>query len=71
MRCVLKSLSVGAVLTATVSASGFAQSASINPPRVAAIRECNALASPFLSYTWGNWQLYIYRECRAEHGQTE
>ena len=70
MRCVLKSLSVGAVLTA-VTASAFAQSASISPARVAAIRECNALASPFLSYTWGNWQLYIYRECMARHGQKE
>jgi hypothetical protein len=28
-------------------------------------------ASPFALYTWGNWQLYLYRECMAKHSQIE
>jgi hypothetical protein len=72
MKGVWKSLSIGAVLTAAVSLSAFAQSPpQMSPDRAAAIRECNVFASPFALYTWGNWQLFLYRECMAKHGQIE
>jgi hypothetical protein len=69
MRYVL--LSVATLLATGVAAPVFAQSAKTDPPRAAAIHECNVLASPFLSYTWGNWQLYVYRACMARHHQVE
>jgi hypothetical protein len=39
--------------------------------RAAAIHECNTRAEKYLLHTWGNYQLYIYRACMAEHGQVE
>lgn len=69
MRWVVKSLSIGVVVAAAAASS--AQSAHMNSARAAAIRECNALASPYTLYTWGNWQLYLYRACMAKHGQIE
>jgi hypothetical protein len=71
MRCFIKSLSIGAALAAVVVSPIFGQSTDVNVARAAAIRECNILASPYLIYTWGNWQIYIYRECMAKHGQIE
>jgi hypothetical protein len=71
MRGVWISLSIGGALNAAVSLLAFAQSVQTTPPRAAAIHECNVFASPFALYTWGNWQLYLYRECMAKHGQIE
>jgi hypothetical protein len=71
MKYIIKSLSIGAALAAVVVSPVFGQSADVNVARAAAIRECNVLASPYLIYTWGNWQIYIYRECMAKHGQIE
>jgi hypothetical protein len=65
------SLAIGAVSTAVISLPAFAQSPEIKPDRAAAIHECNVFASPFALYTWGNWQLYLYRECMAKYGQSE
>jgi len=63
--------SIGATLAAVVASPIFGQSADVNPARAAAMRECNKLASPYLIYTWGNWQIYVYRRCMAKHGQIE
>ena len=71
MKRVLKLLPISAVLAVIASPCSFAQSADISRARVAAIRECNVRASPYKSYTWGDWELYIYRACMAEHGQKE
>ncbi len=67
----MKSLPLGMLFALIVASSAFAQSADMSPARVAAIRECNALASRYVLYTWGNWQLYVYRACMAKHGQIE
>jgi hypothetical protein len=71
MRYVLKSLSIGAVLVAIVATPALAQAPPVSPARAVAIRDCNILASPFALYTWGNWQIYLYRECMAKHDQIE
>jgi hypothetical protein len=62
------------MLLATMTTPGFAQSKA--PPmtaaRAAALHECNVKAQPFHNEsTWGNWELYIYRACMAEHHQVE
>jgi hypothetical protein len=67
----LKDLSIGAMLAAVVSSAALAQTGDMSGARAAAIHECNVLASPYALYTWGNWQLYIYRECMAKHGDIE
>jgi hypothetical protein len=71
MKSFIKSLFIGAALAAVVVSSVFGQTTDVNVARAAAIRECNILASPYLIYTWGNWQIYIYRQCMARHGQIE
>ena len=71
MRSFIKSLAIGVALAAVVVSPIFGQSAGVDPARAAAMRECNKLASPYLIYTWGNWQIYIYCECMAKHGQIE
>jgi hypothetical protein len=71
MRSFIKSLAIGAALAGVVVSPIFGQSNDVDPARAAAMRECNKLASPYLIYTWGNWQLYVYRQCMARHGQIE
>ena len=63
--------SIGATLAAVVASPIFGQPADVNVARAAAILECNKLASPYLIYTWGNWQIYVYCRCMAKHGQIE
>jgi len=67
-----------ALLVGAMSSPGFAQTKSyadnpehISAARAAALQECNARAEKYLLHTWGNYQLYIYRACMAEHGQAE
>jgi hypothetical protein len=71
MKHILKSLFIGALTTVVAAPAAFSQSGDLNAARAAAIRECNVFASPYLLYTWGNWQLYLYRECMAKRGQIE
>jgi hypothetical protein len=71
MICVLKLLSIAAALAACVASAVLAQPTDMNFTRTAAIRECCVQAAPYLLHTWGNWQLYVYRECMAKHGQME
>jgi hypothetical protein len=56
MRSFIKSLAIGAALAAVVVSPIFGQSHDVNPARAAAMHECNKLASPYVIYTWGNWQ---------------
>jgi hypothetical protein len=42
-----------------------------NASRNTAVRECSALAAPYREYTWGNYEIYQYRACMAQHGQVE
>ena len=65
------SLSIGAVFTAAITLPAFAQSPQMQSNRAVAIHDCNVFASPYALYTWGNWQLYLYRECMAKQGQVE
>jgi hypothetical protein len=39
--------------------------------RVAALRECNARARPYIQRDWGVTELQIYRSCMAEYNQAE
>ena len=39
--------------------------------RDSALRECSAKAEGMKQYTWGVQQGYMFRNCMAEHGQTE
>ena len=68
----LVALAFGLVLTASAS-RGFAQERGIHvgAARAAAIRECNALASKYPEYVWGDVEIYVYRSCMAEHHQEE
>jgi hypothetical protein len=61
-------------LLVTMTSPGFAQTSALHmsAARAAAPRECNVKAQPFHNEpTWGNWELYIYRACMAEHHQVE
>jgi hypothetical protein len=50
----------------------FGSPASVrNASRDTAIRECSALAARYSEYTWGNFEIYQYRSCMAQHGQVE
>ena len=67
-----------ALLVGAMSSPSFAQTKvytdnpeHISAARAAALQECNARAEKYLLHTWGNYQLYIYRACMAEHGQAE
>ena len=42
-----------------------------NASRDTAVRECSALATPYREPTWGNFEIYQYRTCMAQHGQVE
>jgi hypothetical protein len=39
--------------------------------RAQALRECNAVASHYPQYTWGDTEITEYRDCMAQHGQQE
>jgi len=71
MRSFIKSLAIGAALAAAVVSPILGQSNNVDPARAAAMRECNKLASPYVVYTWGNWQIYVYRQCMTRLGQIE
>jgi hypothetical protein len=71
MKCVPKMLVIGALLGTTIASPAFAKHPQPETSRAAAIHECNVLASPYALYVWGNWQLYVYRECMAKDGQVE
>jgi hypothetical protein len=43
----------------------------VSANRAEALRECNALAQPYLEKDWGVRQDDIYRSCMAEHHQPE
>jgi hypothetical protein len=61
-------------LLVIMTSPGFAQTSAlhISAARAAALHECNVKAQPFHNEsTWGNWELYIYRACMAEHHQVE
>lgn len=64
-------LFIGSVLAATIASSSFAQSDPMNRSRAVAMHDCNVRASAYTQYTWGDWQLYVYRACMAEQGQIE
>jgi hypothetical protein len=56
-----------------VASPSYAQSAGyrISRARAAAIHECSVRAQPYIEHTWGDFELYVYRTCMAEHGQKE
>ena len=68
----LAALALGLVLSASAS-QGSAEERGIyvSAARAAAIRECNARASKYLEYVWGDVEIQVYRECMAEHHQQE
>ena len=70
MRCVVNLFMAGAFAVVAASA-GFAQSDPMSQARAVAIHDCNVRASAYAQYTWGDWQLYVYRACMAERGQIE
>jgi len=43
----------------------------ISNHRAEALRACNAAASRFVQYTWGEQQSDVYRACMAEHSEVE
>ena len=64
-------LFIGSLLAAAVASSSFAQSDTMSRARAVAMHDCNVRASAYTQYTWGDWQLYVYRACMAEQGQIE
>jgi hypothetical protein len=68
----LAALALGLAMTALASPSNAqGGGTAISPARAAAIHECSVRASHYIQHTWGNWELYTYRACMAEHGQPE
>jgi hypothetical protein len=67
----LAGLALGLAVTAFASPS-FAQSEEhISAARAAAIHDCSVRAGKYTEHTWGDTELYVYRDCMAEHGQRE
>jgi hypothetical protein len=75
----MKPLFVGSLLSAVV-ASGILSPSNVyaaarpdfvSPERATALRECNIKANAFTLYTWGDVQLYLYRECMFSRDQPE
>jgi hypothetical protein len=67
----LAALALGLAVTALASPS-FAQSEEhISAARAAAIHECSVRAGKYTEYLWGDFELYVYRACMAEHGRRE
>jgi len=58
---------------ALIAAPSFAQKRTVRmtAARAAAMRACNIKAAPYVLHTWGNYGLYVYRACMAEHRQAE
>lgn len=65
-------LAVALAATALVSPS-YAQQGGreISRGRAQAIQECNRRAAPYWEWKWGDYEIYVYRGCMAEHGQPE
>jgi hypothetical protein len=63
---------LGLAVVAAASPS-FAQRAEdhMSAARAQALRECNAVASHYPQYTWGDTEITEYRDCMAQHGQQE
>jgi hypothetical protein len=62
------------MLAVTMTSPSFAQGSTVHmsAARASAIHECNVRARKFSTLpVWGNWELYIYRACVAEHHQVE
>jgi hypothetical protein len=62
------------VLTASpIVAKTRAELSDIHIPtsRTEALRQCNAKATKFLHYLWGNYQDYQYRACMYQRSVTE
>ena len=62
-----------ALVFAVVAAPSVAQDRAVRmtAARAAAMRACNIKAAPYVPHTWGNFGLYVYRACMAEHHQAE
>jgi hypothetical protein len=43
----------------------------VSAARAQAIRDCTALENKYTEYTYGQYEISIYRACMAQHGQPE
>jgi len=43
----------------------------ISHARAQAIQQCSRKAAPYWEWKWGDYEIYIYRSCMAEYGQSE
>ena len=53
------------------AAAQQANTLKLDQPRARAVHDCSVKSAAFLLYVWGDFQLYVYRACMAEHGQPE
>lgn len=71
MRVGKKILAITGLLVVSPTPAALAKPLQETTARATAIHECNVRASPYVLYTWGNWQLYVYRACMAMRHQAE
>jgi hypothetical protein len=63
--------SYGAVTPFGVPAADRNGSGRMSAARAAAIHTCSGEAAKYVEYTWGDFEIQIYRSCMAQHGQVE
>jgi hypothetical protein len=70
-----QSLAVLAVVLATTAfaSPSYAQQGGreTSRARAQAIQQCNRRAAPYWEWKWGDYEIYIYRSCMVEYGQSE
>jgi hypothetical protein len=63
-------LAVAFAATALASPSYAQQGArEISRAHARAIQECSSRAAPYWEWKWGDYEIYVYGACMAEHGQ--
>jgi hypothetical protein len=67
-----------AVLAAVLATTAFASPSyaqqngrELSHARAQAIQQCSRKAAPYWEWKWGDYEIYIYRSCIAEYGQSE
>jgi hypothetical protein len=73
----IAALAFGVAVATAAASSGFAQTVDnnggypVSVARAEALRDCNALAQPYLNKDWGVTQSDVYRACMTQHHQPE
>jgi len=67
----LTGIALGAAVAAIAATPSLAQRSDASAARAQALRDCNKAAAKYPDTPWGIVDVYIYRACMAQHGQSE